>query len=142
MAACWACVLLLPDPTPLPLTVILLVVIALAGTGSSVGFDLVRTAIPPQRLGIANGLANMGGFIAALTMAGIIGVSLDFTSHGGHYSAQDFKIALSWQVAFWIIGMIGIEVCRRKLREREAERGIRVPPLREVVARYQRRKLK
>lgn len=134
----WAAILLLPAPTPRPLTWFLLVMLALSGVSSSVAFDFVRTAIPLERFGIANGLANMGGFIATLCLAGIVGLSLDYTSQGSPLAPVDFKIAMSYQVIFWLIGMIGIEFARRKMRRREAEEGIRVPPLREVMARYRR----
>ncbi|MDP9807002.1 sugar phosphate permease [Trueperella bonasi] len=139
LAAVWALVLVLPAPAPLWMIVVLLVVIAATGPASSIGFDYARTSIPVRRLGTANGLINMGGFIAALITAWLIGVVLDWSSQGAPLGAGDFKLAMSTQVFAWIVGMVMLEVFRRKTRKRDAERGITVPPLRKVIARYQAR---
>lgn len=137
LALTWTLVLVLPAPSPLWLTIVLLLVIAASGPASSIGFDYARTSIPARRLGAANGLINMGGFIAALFTAWIIGLVLDWSSQGAPLSAADFKIAMSTQIVPWVLGMIMLEVFRRKARRRDAERGIVVPPLRDVIARYQ-----
>lgn len=137
LALTWAIVLLLPAPSPLWLTIVLLVVLAASGPASSIGFDYARTSIPARRLGTANGLINMGGFIAGLITAWLIGVVLDWSSQGAPLEAGDFKLAMSTQLFAWTLGMIMLEVFRSKTRRRDAERGIHVPPLRDVIARYQ-----
>ncbi len=139
VAITWAVVLLLPAPSPLWLTIVLLIVLAASGPASSIGFDYARTDIPSRRLGAANGLINMGGFIASLFTAWIIGVVLDWSSQGAPLAAADFKLAMSTQLIAWVIGMIMLEVYRRKVRKRDAARGVTVTPLRDVIARYQPR---
>ncbi|MFP7695974.1 MFS transporter [Trueperella sp. LYQ143] len=139
MLAAWTTVLLLPAPTPTWITVGFLIVLAMSGVGSSISFDFVRTAVPAERMGIANGLANMGGFIAGLIVAGLIGVLLDWSSAGAPLQPRDFRVAMSVQLIVWLIGMVGIDCARRRTRRRQQESGIVVPPLREVIARYEDR---
>ena len=133
----WVVVLLIPAPTPMPVLIILLMTLALAGSASSVGFDFARTSVPLSRLGTANGLVNMGGFIAGLITNLGIGVLLDISSGGAAYDAADFKVAFAFQLVMLAFGMLMIEIFKRKTRKRMAARGTVVPPLRDVIARYQ-----
>lgn len=135
----WGAVIILPAPAPGWLTILLLLTISFAGPASSIGFDFSRTAIPVSRLGTANGVINTGGFIASLMSAGLIGLVLDWSAAGEPLSAGDFKIAMSTQLLAWAIGMLNIELYRRRARKNDAAHGIVVPPLAEVAARYRSR---
>jgi sugar phosphate permease len=112
-AVVWTVVLALPGRAPLWLLVILIVVISVGGPGSMVGFDFARTFNPSATLGTAQGMVNMGGFIASLLVIQAMGVILD--AHGG-YSFESFRIAWTVQYAVWILAVIGILVTRRKTR--------------------------
>ncbi len=116
--AIWAVVLLWPGRSPLWLLVILVVVLAVGGPGSMVGFDLARTFNPPTRLGSANGIVNVGGFVASLGTVALIGIVLDLVAPGGPstYTVDSFRVAMSVQYVVWVIGLVQILRFRRRAR--------------------------
>ena len=115
----WAVVLLWPGRAPLWLLVVLVVVLAVGGPGSMVGFDLARTFNPPTRLGSANGIVNVGGFVASLGTVALIGIVLDLVAPGGPltYTVDSFRVAMSMQYIVWVIGLVQILRFRRKARD-------------------------
>ncbi|MDP9800262.1 MFS family permease [Arcanobacterium wilhelmae] len=135
----FAVVIVGPSPSPFLLSVALLVTTALSGVASNVAFDFARTSVHPRRLGTANGLINMGGFVSGLTAALIIGVTLDVTSPAGQYTPGSFSLAMAAQ--FVLLASLGaVEYYKRKVRaQREAAGGPKVPPLADVFHRYQER---
>ncbi|MGV0745895.1 MFS transporter [Mycolicibacterium sp. XJ870] len=112
-ALIWTVVLALPGPAPLWLLVVLVVVISVGGPGSMVGFDFARTFNPSATLGTAQGMVNMGGFLAALLVMQAMGVIL---SHAGSYSFESFRLAWTVQYAVWILATVGILITRMKTR--------------------------
>jgi len=135
-ALVWAVVLALPQPAPVWLLVILVLTLATGGPGSMIGFDFARTFNPPDRLGTATGIVNVGGFLASLLTIFAIGAVLDLVSpSGAGYTLDAFRLALSVQFVVWLTGAAGILVARRKTRHRMAREGVVVPPLREAVRR-------
>ena len=134
-ATAWAIVLAWPGRAPLALLVVLVLVLATNGPGSMIGFDYARTFNPPNRLGTATGVVNVGGFVASLLSIELIGLILDARTGGSAaYDIGDFKVAMSVQYVFMAIGLIGILRTRRLARRRMAEEGVVVRPLREVLA--------
>ncbi|UNB54771.1 MULTISPECIES: MFS transporter [unclassified Mycolicibacterium] len=113
-ALVWTVVLALPGRAPLWLLVILIVVISVGGPGSMVGFDFARTFNPSAILGTAQGMVNMGGFIASLLVMQAMGAILE--ARGG-YSFESFRIAWTAQYVVWILTVIGILITRRKTRQ-------------------------
>jgi len=114
----WAVVLVWPGRAPLWLLVVLVVVLAVGGPGSMVGFDLARTFNPPTRLGSANGIVNVGGFVASLGTVALIGIVLDQVAPGGPstYTVDSFRAAMSVQYIVWVLGVVQILRFRRKAR--------------------------
>ena len=112
-AAIWTVVLALPHRAPLWLLTLLVVVISVGGPGSMVGFDFARTFNPRATLGTAQGMVNMGGFLASLivmqTMGLIIGAA-------GGYSFESFRAAWTVQYGVWALAVVGILITRRKTR--------------------------
>ncbi|HME49815.1 MFS transporter [Mycobacterium sp.] len=112
-ALIWTIVLGLPGRAPLWLLVLLVVVISVGGPGSMVGFDFARTFNPTATLGTAQGMVNIGGFVASLVvmqaMGAIIGVA-------GGYSFPAFRLAWTVQYAIWALAVVGILITRRKAR--------------------------
>src|SRR4029079_2062789 len=104
-ALAWTVVLALPGRAPLWLLVALIVVISVGGPGSMVGFDFARTFNPSATLGTAQGMVNMGGFIASLLVMQAMGVIL--VAMGG-YSFESFRVACTVQYAVWVLAVIGI----------------------------------
>ncbi len=112
-ASIWTIVLALPGPAPTWLLVVLIVIISVGGPGSMVGFDFARTFNPSATLGTAQGMVNMGGFLASLIVMQAMGVVL---SHAGSYSFESFRLAWTVQYAVWILATIGILITRHKTR--------------------------
>jgi MFS family permease len=137
-ATVWAVILALSAPAPRWLLVVLVLVLALCGPGSMIGFDYARTFNPPNRLGTATGIVNVGGFVATLVTIMAVGVLLDLADHGAAYTLQGFRWAMSAQFVVWGVGLAGFLRARRLVRTRMASEGVVIPPFREVVRRNQR----
>ncbi len=112
-AAIWTIVLAMPGQAPLWLLVVLVVIISVGGPGSMVGFDFARTFNPSATLGTAQGMVNMGGFLASLMLMQAMGWILDVA---GGYSPESFRLAWTVQYVVWAVAVIGILVTRRKTR--------------------------
>lgn len=121
-ALVWTAVLALPGPAPLWLLVVLIVVISVGGPGSMVGFDFARTFNPSAILGTAQGMVNMGGFLASLLVMQAMGMILDAA---GGYSFDSFRLAWTVQYVIWGLATVGVLIARAKARRllaSEAER--------------------
>jgi len=143
--AAWTAVLGWPGRAPLWLLLVLVAVLAAGGPGSMIGFDFARTFNPVTRLGSATGIVNIGGFVASLLTILAVGVVLDAVSHGGGgagrsatYDLDSFRLAWCVQYVVWAVGVVGILVTRRKVRQRLATAGVVVPPIREALERERR----
>ncbi|OBF31297.1 MFS transporter [Mycobacterium sp. ACS1612] len=112
-AIAWTVVLALPHRAPMWLLVTLIVVISVGGPGSMVGFDFARTFNPSSTLGTAQGMVNMGGFVASLLVMQAMGLILDAA---GDFSFASFRLAWAVQYAVWAFAVIGILITRRKAR--------------------------
>lgn len=112
-ALAWSVILALPGPAPLWLLVVLIVVISVGGPGSMVGFDFARTFNPSTTLGTAQGMVNMGGFLASLLLMQAMGVILEAT---GGLSFESFRLAWTLQYVVWGVAVVGILITRRKAR--------------------------
>ncbi|WP_308169994.1 MFS transporter [Acrocarpospora catenulata] len=107
-ATAWTAVLIWPGPAPGWLLAVFLAVLAANGPGSVIGFDFARTFNPAERIGVATGIVNGGGFLATVSLLGLIGVGLDL--HG------DFRWALAVQYPIW--GLAVAQVLRYRTRAR------------------------
>ncbi|WP_110180405.1 MFS transporter [Nocardioides solisilvae] len=116
MATAWAAVLLRPDPAPGWLVVLMAFATASGGPASMIGFDLARTFMPVQALGRANGIVNVGGFVASLLTMAAIGLVLDLREPRGMaaYDLDDFRWAMATQYAFWLFGAAQMVRFRRR----------------------------
>ena len=81
-----------------------------------VGFDLARSFTPVHALGRANGIVNVGGFLASLVCMALIGVVLDLREDGGMaaYDLGDFRVAMAVQFLFWALGIAQVLRFRRR----------------------------
>jgi MFS family permease len=134
----WTTVLAWPGHPPFWLVVTLVVVLGIGGPGSLIGFDFARTFNPMRSLGSANGVVNVGGFLASFVMMYLIGVALDLQNaarvSGGAvsdvFSWDSFRIALLVQYVVIGTGMVFLVRARRRTRLRlHADEGIEVAPL-------------
>lgn len=142
-AAVWGVVLVWPGRAPLALLSLLILVLSSNGPGSLIGFDYARTYNPPERTGSANGIVNVGGFVASLVMILGVGLVLDATgaSRPGSYSLGAFRLAFLVQYPLWGFGLYQVMRQRSVLRARRAAQGVVVDPLhRAVVRRFGQRR--
>ena len=112
-ALAWTVVLALPQRAPLWLLVALIVVISVGGPGSMVGFDFARTFNSSATLGTAQGMVNMGGFVASLVLMQAMGMILQAA---GGLSFDSFRLAWTLQYFVWALAVAGILITRRKAR--------------------------
>ena len=112
-ALAWTAVLALPGRAPIWLLLLLIIVISVGGPGSMVGFDFARTFNPSATLGTAQGMVNMGGFVASLLVMQAMGLILDAA---GDYSFSSFRLAWTVQYVIWALAVVGILITRRKAR--------------------------
>ncbi|WP_040700350.1 MFS transporter [Nocardia vinacea] len=136
-ATVWTVVLVRNEPAPIWLLVLLVVVISVGGPGSMIGFDYARMFNPNTVLGTAQGMVNIGGFLATLLVIETMGLVLDRT---GGYSFSSFRLAWLVQYPIWLIAITGVLITRLKTRRHLAEHGIHVTPLRAVLARIRARR--
>jgi MFS family permease len=149
MGVAWSLVLLWPTAPPFWLMVLLLVVIGGGGPGSLIGFDFARTFNPQRSLGSANGVVNVGGFLASFVMMFLIGVLLDLQDGwrvaGGAesdlYSLDAFRVAFCVQfivIGFGVVLLVSTRKRTRRLLSRDE--GIEVAPLWVELSRKLRRR--
>lgn len=136
-AGVWTVVLLWPGRAPLPVLVALVVVLGAGGPGSMLGFEHARTASPPFRLGVATGIVNAGGFVAALTTILLIGLLLDVGADGGptSYDLRAFKIAFASQYFVWGVGLVMLVRTRRGMLRQLAADGVTIEPFHRALHR-------
>jgi MFS family permease len=149
IAVAWTAVLVWPGTPPLWLLALLVIVLGIGGPGSIISFDFARTFNPLRNLGSANGIVNVGGFVASFTMMFLIGVVLDLldklrVAAGGAsdvYALDSFRIAFLVQYLVIGIGVVFLVRARRRTRRRmHEEEGIEVAPLWVAVGRAWRRR--
>jgi sugar phosphate permease len=149
MAVAWGIVLGWPGRPPVWSVVVLVVVIAIGGPGSLIGFDFARTFNPLRSLGSANGIVNVGGFLASFVMMFVIGVVLDSINRatGGPSSASSLYSLAGFRIAFLVqyvvvgTGVVFLIIARRQTRRRLHEQeGIEVAPLWVALMRAWRRR--
>ena len=145
MGIAWAIVLAWPGQPPVWSVVLLVVVIAIGGPGSLIGFDFARTFNPMRSLGSANGIVNVGGFLASFVMMFLIGTVLDAVNTSGSaatlYSLAGFRIAFLVQYVVVGTGVVFLIIARRQTRRRLHEQeGIQVGPLWVALMRAWRRR--
>ncbi|MCD9155389.1 MFS transporter [Aeromicrobium duanguangcaii] len=107
----WTAVLAWPGDAPGWLLVVMVIVVGVGGPASMIGFDLVRTSNPIDRLSTATGIVNQAGFLASLITVIAVGVILDLTG-------QNFKAAMSFQYVLWALGLLQVWRYRVKTRAR------------------------
>ena len=82
--------------------------LAAGGAGSMIAFQITQSHCPPFRLGLANGFANIGGFLATLLMMGLVGAVLDVIFALGlsqeRYSANSLQFAMCAQLIVVVFG--------------------------------------
>ena len=134
----WLLVLLPASPRPVWQIALFLALVSVGGPASLIGLDFAATSNPPHRTGSAQGIANMGGFVAGVLVMLAVGVVLDQRTHGGTPTLADYRAALALVFVPLVVALVGVVVTRARTR---AATGIVVPPLAEAWARYRAARL-
>ena len=129
--AAWTAVLARPGPAPAWLLIMLVVTLSAGGPASVVALDIARTANPASSIGLAQGIANLGGFLATLTVLAAMGGVL--TVAGG-FTPNAFRLAWLAMFLVWAFALIMLVRSRRVARRLDATHGVVPRPIREVVS--------
>jgi MFS family permease len=124
-ALCLGAVLAWPGRAPLGLLILLVCAYASNGAGSMIGFDVARGANPPERLGTASGMVNVGAFLACGITLLATGVLVDATGAGhaasGAAALSGYKVAFCFPFVLLALGTSQILRLDRRARGERAE---------------------
>lgn len=141
--AAWCTVLAWPGRAPMWVLVLFCLIVAAGGPTSMVAFDYARTENPPELVGSATGLANVGSFGGGLVAIWGVGLVLDLAAGAtGNelYALSGFKVALLVVPAVYLIGIAGLLWQRRRTRQaRQAAGHAPIRPLRVALVERMRR---
>jgi MFS family permease len=111
-AAALAAALLWPGRAPLWLLVVLVCAYATNGGGSMIAFDIARGANPPESLGTASGMVNVGAFVASAITLEATGFLVDRTGAGHAATAAaalgGYKTAFCFPFLLLALGTVQI----------------------------------
>jgi sugar phosphate permease len=121
----WALVLSWPGGhVPMWLLLVLFAAMGSNGPASLIGLDYARPVNPPERIGTASGIVNMGGFAAAVLALLGVGVLLDAVGPGAGggdtYTTGAFRVAFCALYLPMALGLVQILRLRRPAALREA----------------------
>lgn len=116
MASLWTGLLLIDGHAPVWYVVVTMLVSASGSPMSMIGFDVARTFTPIRAIGRANGIVNVGGFLASLLAMALMGLVLDHRQPLGmdHYDTDDFRTAFCVLYLVWAIGVVQVLRFRRR----------------------------
>jgi MFS family permease len=105
----WLAMLLMPGKSPSWLLLICFLVISIGGPASMVAFDFTKDFVPKERLGSANGFANVGGFLASFIMMYLTGLVIDLLHNPesgiDRYNIDSFRWAFATQFLVIAVGL-------------------------------------
>ena len=114
----WLVMLLVPGKSPSWLLLVCFLVISIGGPASMVAFDFSKDFVPKERLGSANGFANVGGFLASFVMMYLTGLAIDLLHNPesgiDRYNIESFRWAFATQ---FIVIAVGLFYFRRESRK-------------------------
>jgi MFS family permease len=116
--AAWLVLLLVPGKASSVLLLACFLVISIGGPASMVAFDFSKDFAPKQRLGSANGFANVGGFLATFIMMYLTGLVIDLlhdpSSGLDRYNVDSFRWGFASQFIVIAVGLVFFTLERRK----------------------------
>lgn len=106
----WAMIPICMGHPPAWLAWVLMFVIGFVCGGSLLTFAVIRDQIPVERVGVASGFANTGGFLSAVLLPVLFGGIIDWlapTTALGQVSSHVFIVAFLVPTLFSLIGLFG-----------------------------------
>ena len=118
--AAW--LVLWPGHAPFLVVVAAVVLIAISLPASMLAFNVIQSFIPVRRAGTATGIANVGGFVAALIAIFLIGAALELQLALGItdelYSPASFRVAMATQLLVTAVGSAFCLLFTRRVRSK------------------------
>jgi len=116
--AAWLVLLLVPGKASAGLLLVCFLLISIGGPASMVAFDFSKDYAPKERLGSANGFANVGGFLATFVMMYLTGLVIDLlhdpSSGLDRYNVDSFRWGFAAQFLVIAVGIIFFTLEKRK----------------------------
>jgi MFS family permease len=105
----WIVLLSMPGRSPAWLLFSCFLVISIGGPASMIAFDFSKDIVSKDRLGSANGFANVGGFLATFIMMYLTGLVIDLvqanTGSVDRYTVEAFRWGFSSQFIVIAVGI-------------------------------------
>lgn len=116
----WIVLLSMPGQSPAWLLLTCFLLISIGGPASMIAFDFSKDFVPKERLGSANGFANVGGFLATFTMMYLTGLVIDLlydpTRGVDRYTVESFRWGFASQFLVIAVGLLFFTRERRKVQ--------------------------
>lgn len=116
--ASWLVLLLVPGKASSGLLLACFLLISIGGPASMVAFDFSKDFAPKERLGSANGFANVGGFLATFVMMYLTGLVIDLlhdpASGLDRYNVDSFRWGFAAQFLVIAVGITFFTIEKRK----------------------------
>jgi len=120
----WVLLLSIPNQAPAWLLFSCFIVISIGGPASMVAFDFTKDIVAKDRLGSANGFANVGGFLATFVMMYLTGLVIDIYKGASgvseRYTVEAFRWGFSAQFLVIAVGITFFTLERRKFLKKTA----------------------
>jgi MFS family permease len=114
----WLIIVSIPGQIMSPLLLVFFLLISIGGPASMIAFDFTKDIVSKDRLGSANGFANVGGFLASFVMMYLTGLVIDIvqatTSSVERYTIDAFRWGFASQLLVVAVGIAFFTVERRK----------------------------
>ncbi|WP_237241493.1 MFS transporter [Rothia nasimurium] len=120
----WSLIFFWPGIAPTALVYAAAITLGINGPVSMAAFEVVRSHVPQHQRGLATGIANMGGFVGALTTVFLIGLILDSLGAGtpDTYTLEAFRWAMASHIPVILLGILMIVLLYPKARRELAGR--------------------
>jgi MFS family permease len=109
-ALAWLVLMLVPGKSPSWLLLLCFLVISIGGPASMIAFDYSKDMVSKERLGSANGFANVGGFLATFIMMYLTGLVIDLLhdpdSGISRYNVDSFRWGFAAQFLVIAVGLV------------------------------------
>lgn len=117
-ALTWLAIVSIPGQIFSPILLVFFLAISIGGPASMIAFDFTKDIVSKDRLGSANGFANVGGFLASFVMMYLTGLVIDIfqaiTGSVERYTIEAFRWGFASQLLVVAVGIIFFTVERRK----------------------------
>lgn len=124
---CWTIILFMKTSMSIFLLIMLFLVIGLVYGANSLTFAAVRQSFPLEESGLATGFANTGGFLSAVLLPSLFGMTLDYYQSTFGNITAGYSYGLIIPAVFSFIGLFGVLMIQEKRHEEGQEIKAKMP---------------